>query len=73
MFEHAYGYPHHDHLICQECGKLIEFHDDRLRSILEEVSREHGFRMTTHRLEVDGLCAECSRPPSTRPAKLNLM
>lgn len=73
LFEHAYGYPHHDHLICQRCGTLIEFHDDRLREILDEVSRRHGFRIRTHRLEVDGLCRECSGPPPSRSAKLNLM
>ena len=73
VFEHAYGYPHHDHLICGRCGTLIEFHDPRLRAILEEVARERQFRLTTHRLEVDGLCGECSGPPASRPAKLNLM
>ena len=73
VFEHAYGYPHHDHLICAKCGSLTEFHDDRLRRIIDEVSRSHGFRMRTHRLEVDGLCRDCSGPPRTRSAKLNLM
>lgn len=73
VFEHAYGYPHHDHFICSECNELIEFQDERIREALEEMSRKLGFRMTTHRLEVDGLCAKCAAPPKTRPAKLNLM
>ena len=73
VYEHAYGYPHHDHFICSECNELIEFQDERIREALEEVSRQFGFRMTTHRLEVEGLCANCAAPPKTRPAKLNLM
>ena len=73
VYEHAYGYPHHDHFICGRCGALIEFHDDRLRAIIEEAARARGFRMNAHRLEVDGLCADCAGPPKTRPAKLNLM
>lgn len=73
VYEHAYGYPHHDHFICSKCHELIEFQDERIRDALEDVSRQFGFRMTTHRLEVDGLCSKCAAPPKTRPAKLNLM
>ena len=64
VFEHDYGYPQHDHLICKKCDNLIEFHNPDLSKLLEEVAREHGFRMEAHRLEVYGLCAECSRPKS---------
>ncbi|MEZ6049820.1 MAG: transcriptional repressor [Planctomycetaceae bacterium] len=73
VYEHDYGYPQHDHLICRKCGTLIEFYNSKIRDILAEVARKHGFRMDGHRLEVSGLCDECCRPPQTRPEKLNLL
>jgi len=73
IYEHDYGYPQHDHLICRRCGTLIEFHNEAINDVLEEVAQRHGFRMEGHRLEVSGLCDRCSRPPETRPKKLNLL
>jgi Fur family ferric uptake transcriptional regulator len=73
IYEHDYGYPQHDHLICRRCGTLIEFHNEAIAELLDEVARRHGFRREGHRLEVSGLCDRCSRPPETRPKKLNLL
>ena len=73
VFEHDYGYPRHDHLICSRCGKLTEFENAPLAGILETVAADHGFRMTGHRLEVYGLCADCSRPPRVRHRKLDMV
>jgi len=63
VYEHDYGYPRHDHLICKKCGDLIEFQQPDLSKLLEEIALRHGFRMETHRLEVYGMCKTCSRPP----------
>lgn len=63
VYEHDYGYPQHDHLICKKCGSLTEFHNEAIRTVLEEIAADHGFRMSGHRLEVHGLCNECCRPP----------
>lgn len=63
VYERDYGYPQHDHFICKKCGALIEFHNESIRSILDELAAEHGFRMSGHRLEVHGLCNDCCRPP----------
>lgn len=73
IWEHDYGYPQHDHLICRRCGKLVEFVNSQVQQLLRGVAEEHGFRMEGHRLEVQGLCRECSRPPESRPKKLNLL
>jgi Fur family transcriptional regulator, ferric uptake regulator len=73
VYEHDYGYPEHDHLICRKCGSLTEFHNNEIRRILERVAADRGFRMEGHRLEVTGLCDNCCRPPETRPEKLNLL
>lgn len=73
VFEHDYGYPQHDHLICRKCGTLIEFQADTIAQALSDVAARHGFRMDGHRLEVSGLCNDCCRPPASRPKKLNLL
>lgn len=73
VYEHDYGYPQHDHLICDECGELIEFHNAEISKVLEQVAAEQGFRMTGHRLEVYGRCRECSKPPRRRNPKLDLL
>ncbi len=47
---------HHDHLICLECGTVIEFHSDRLERRQEEVARTFGFHIQRHRHELFGIC-----------------
>jgi len=67
VYEHDYGYPQHDHLHCQKCDKLIEFSSDEIKQLREAVAREHQFRVISHRLIINGLCADCSRP--RRPSR----
>lgn len=62
VYEHDYGYPQHDHLICSKCGAMIEFANDAIAETLEKIANQHGFRMSGHRLEVEGVCASCLRP-----------
>jgi Fur family ferric uptake transcriptional regulator len=73
IYEHDYGYPQHDHLICKKCGELTEFQNPELNEILQRVSAQYGFRMEGHRLEVSGICAACSRPPSRGHRKLDMI
>ncbi len=51
--------PVHEHLICQECGKVIEFQSEEIRRLEAQVALEHGFQLTRHKLEIYGLCGEC--------------
>ena len=61
VYEHDYGYPSHDHLYCQVCNKLIEFHSTDLEQIRDAVAGEHEFQVTGHRMFVTGICADCRR------------
>ncbi len=61
VYEHDYGYPRHDHLYCQVCNALIEFHTPDLERICAAVAREHDFEVTGHRMFVTGLCSACRR------------
>ncbi len=61
VYEHEYGYPSHDHLHCQICNRLIEFHSNDLERIREAVGREHDFQVIEHRMFISGICAKCRR------------
>ena len=54
---------HHDHLICTVCGKIVEFENDTIEEIQEEIAKEHGFTLTHHNMELYGRCSSpaCSR------------
>lgn len=73
VYEHDYGYPQHDHLICKKCGTMIEFLNTAIAEVLEKIAADHGFRMSGHRLEVEGVCASCSRPPQRLHRKLDMI
>lgn len=47
---------HHDHLICDQCGKIVEFHDDRIERLQEQLAQELGFRISSHNHEIFGSC-----------------
>ncbi len=39
---------HHDHMVCLETGKVIEFHDDTIEELQEKIVAEHGYEMVDH-------------------------
>jgi Fur family ferric uptake transcriptional regulator len=47
------------HLICMECGKVVEFEAWEIQEIQRRVTAAHGFKPTRHKLEIYGLCQEC--------------
>lgn len=46
---------HHDHLINVETGQVIEFHNEAIEKLQEEVARQLGFKLVDHRLELYGV------------------
>lgn len=50
---------HHDHLICTGCGPIVEFSDDRIERLQDEVATVHGFELTRHRMKLYGRCVGC--------------
>lgn len=63
---------HHDHMICNECGDVIEFHNDEIEKLQEMVAQQHNFKMLYHSLTITGLCEKChsiaSRPRKKAPS-----
>ena len=58
-FEHVLGHEHHDHMVCNSCGKIIEFVDAQLEERQKAAARRCGFEIKTHSLKLFGICKEC--------------
>lgn len=73
VYEHDYGYPQHDHLHCELCDSLIEFQSDAFNDLRNAVAAKHGFRVTGHRLIINGVCESCSQKRHRRKSPLDLI
>ena len=51
--------PHHDHLICEKCGKIVEFEDHKIEQLQEKIATLHDFKLTNHLMQLYGICQEC--------------
>src|SRR5256712_6798776 len=60
-YEHHYKHQHHDHMICSECGRIIEFFSAELEALQDAMAAKHRFLVTQHLLRIIGVCAECRR------------
>ncbi len=45
---------HHDHLICPDCGKVIEFSDESIEVRQRDIAKQHGIKLTNHSLYLYG-------------------
>ncbi len=59
IYEHSADAPHHDHLICNMCGKIIEFHSHQIELLQNQIAKENEFKITGHSLRIYGICKEC--------------
>ena len=54
-------HPHHNHIICQDCEKIVEFESDKIEKLENEISQRLGFSVKTHRLQITATCEELKR------------
>lgn len=57
---------HHDHLICERCGKIVEFEEPRIEELQEQMAKRLGFQFTGHKMELYGVCRDCRRSDANR-------
>jgi len=50
---------HHDHLVCLHCGIIVEFQNDSIEKLQNEVAEENGFILTDHDMTLIGICSKC--------------
>jgi Fur family ferric uptake transcriptional regulator len=61
---HAEGSGHHHHLVCQNCGKLIDINESALSSLKNTLSRDYNFQAELRHVAIFGLCEDCRRKKS---------
>ncbi len=54
-------HPHHNHIICQDCEKIVEFESPKIERLENEISRRLGFSVRSHRLQITANCEELRR------------
>lgn len=59
-YESSEGH-HHDHLICEVCGRIEEFEEDRIERLQAEIAHKLGFELSGHKMELYGVCLDCQR------------
>ncbi len=59
LYEVAVGRSHHDHLICQRCGLIVEFVSPDVEALQDKIAERHGFTLSSHRHELYGTCPNC--------------
>lgn len=50
---------HHDHIVCDSCGKVEEFFDDIIEQQQEKIAQKFGYKITDHSMYLYGICAVC--------------
>ena len=60
-FEHHYKHSHHDHMICIECGTIIEFVSPEIENLQDEIADAYGFTIDSHRHQIFGVCQKCDQ------------
>jgi Fur family ferric uptake transcriptional regulator len=70
VFDHDYGYLAHDHMVCEQCGTMIEFLNAELDEVLRGITTSHEFQAAGRSLVIRGVCGDCNK---ARAAKRRMM
>ena len=57
-FENKMGIAHHDHIVCLDCRKIVEFMNEEIEEIQEQVAKEMGFEIVRHVHQLFGRCLD---------------
>jgi Fur family transcriptional regulator, ferric uptake regulator len=66
FYEHDYGYPAHEHMYCENCGKVFEFQNPSLEKLIRDVCQGHNFQTSGHTFIIRGICNQCNRARVTK-------
>jgi len=61
-------HPRHNHIICQDCQKIVEFDSEKLEQLEAEIFERLGFSVTALRLQITATCEELKRRGSCKRA-----
>jgi len=52
---------HHDHLICTNCGIVVEFSDADIEKRQQKIAKDNGFLLESHHMVLYGICTRCAK------------
>ena len=58
-YESKVNSPHHDHLVCMDCGLIVEFMDQKIEDLQDEIAIQYKFQLKRHIHQLFGLCKKC--------------
>jgi Fur family ferric uptake transcriptional regulator len=58
-YEHTFGHRPHDHMICQRCGRIVEFDSKDVVTLIDQLCSHEGFKSLSHRFQITGICQAC--------------
>lgn len=61
FYEKAFKSSQHDHIICQKCGKIVEFCDPRIHEIKSDIGELYEFEISNHEIYFYGICNDCKK------------
>lgn len=67
-YERMVERPHHDHLICIHCGRIIEFENPEIEKLQEEIAKRENFQIAYHSHKLFGACDRCRYKKEVPPA-----
>ncbi len=59
QYEKTTDRPHHDHMVCTRCGKIVEFENARVERLQDDACAQFGFTPMYHSFQIFGICLEC--------------
>ena len=58
-FEHKFRHKHHDHLVCLNCGRKIEFTSLKIENLQTQIAKRNKFKPKAHNMIIYGICDRC--------------
>lgn len=68
-YERTYGFEHHDHIVCNQCGEVFEFTNAQIEEQQQAVCRSLGFEIKQHTLQI---FADCTKPDCERKKRMGI-
>ncbi len=71
-YEHHFNHQPHDHMICTQCSKIIEFYSPELEAMQDSIAANYNFAIKQYSLRMLGLCEDCNDGTAPLKPKANL-
>lgn len=52
---------HHDHIVCVDCGKIVEFVDNNIEQLQKDIAKKNNFQLQSHSMILYGICNDCQK------------